>query len=131
MSCTATPDTGELSFVLALHTRTKAGAECRGPLVTLSLLDRVFIFDQIFDSPTASALLWSGYDQDASLGFRFGLCAAHWLDLACLIWMRSQQQDRVEFYLEADQLLREVCQQAGWDAKEIVNLFQWQRARLT
>lgn len=129
MSCTATPDTGELDFVLALHTRSKAEGECRGPLLRLT-------FQRIFDSRSASDLLWSGFQHEIQYGdywrgSQFDLCGAHWLDLACLIWMRARQQDSAEFHLEADQLLRDTCKAAGWDAKEIVNMFQWQRARLT
>lgn len=134
MSCTPTSDTGELEFVLSLHSRTKEGAECRGPLVTLPLLERVFLFDRIFDSPAATALMWGGFhDGPPDMGYRFDftLCAAHWLDLACLIWMRARQQDSADFHLEADELLRDICTASGWDVKEIVNMFQWQRARLT
>lgn len=128
MSCTATPDSDELEFVRALHTRSKAEGQCRGPLLRLALLaDRVFDLQHIFNSRSASELLWSGYQSDGCLGVHFILCGAHWLDLTCLVWMRGRQQDSVEYHLEADQLLRETCQAAGWDAKEIVNMFQWQR----
>lgn len=133
MSCTATPTKGELQFVLALHTRTKAGGECRGPLVALTLEEaQAFTFARIFDSRSASDLLWDGFIAEADRpGLTFELCGAHWLDLACLIWMRAQQLGRRDYHEEADQLLRDVCEAAGWDPKEIVNMFQWQSARLT
>lgn len=137
MSCTATSDTSELDFVLALHTRTKELGECRGPLLALNLAeDRVFTLAKIFQSRSADDLLWAGHrgEEQRWLGpgmLLFQLCGAHWLDLACLVWMRCQQQDSVEIFMEAEHLMREVCQTAGWDAKEIVNMFQWQRARLT
>lgn len=132
MSCTATPDHDELNFVLALHTRTKDGSECRGPLLMLGLPpDKVLDFHKIFSSPSASELLWEGFSPEGVQLMRFTLCGAHWLDLACLIWMRAQQADDFEIHVEADQLLRQVCRTASWDAKEIVNMFQWQRARLT
>jgi hypothetical protein len=146
MVCTPTHDLTELDFVLSLTTRTKEIGECRGPLLELALWNwRALTLEHIFDSPAASDILWAGMqEQDISVtkGFRpakkfgsgiihFSLCAAHWVDLACLCWMRSRQHRDPEFKAEADQLLRDTCEAAGWDEKEIGNMFAWQRARLT
>lgn len=134
MICTATPANGELEFVLSLHTRSKAEGECRGPLATLALKEaKAFAFARIFNSRSAEDLLWGGYcaSDGQRPGMFFQLCAAHWLDLACLLWMRARQLGRTDYHQEADQLLRDVCEAVGWDPKEIVNMFQWQSARLT
>lgn len=133
MACTATPEViSELQFVLALHTRSREIGECRGPVLGLELPPvRCLTLEQIFDSKVAMDVLWAGHRSDQLYGSTFSLCAAHWLDLAALMWMRAQQQRRVDFYDEADTLLRDVCALAGWDPKEIVNMFSWQYTRLT
>jgi hypothetical protein len=141
MACTPTHDLSELDFVLSLATRTKEIGECRGPVLTLSLWNyRALSLEHIFDSAAASDVLWSGMQEDhlpvaeglqAPGTIHFSLCAAHWVDLACLCWMRSRQYRRGDWKLEADQLLHDTCVAAGWDEKEIVNMFAWQRARLT
>lgn len=141
MACTPTHDRTELDFVLSLATRTKEIGECRGPLLALALWNwRAVSLEHIFDSAAASDVLWSGMQEDLpppvpapkALGtIQFSLCAAHWIDLACLCWMRSRQYRRSDWKSEADQLLHDTCVAAGWDEKEIVNMFAWQRARLT
>lgn len=146
MACTPTHDRTELDFVLSLATRTKEIGECRGPLLTLALWNwRAVSLEHIFDSAAASDVLWSGMQEQglsSTKGFgpakgfgsgiiHFSLCAAHWVDLACLCWMRSRQYQRSDWKTEADQLLHDTCVAAGWDEKEIVNMFAWQRARLT
>lgn len=136
MACTPTHDLTELDFVLSLTTRTKEIGECRGPVLDLGLWNwRALTLEHIFDSPAASDILWAGMHEDRlrkRLGFiHFSLCAAHWVDLACLCWMRSRQYRDADFKAEADQLLRDTCEAAGWDEKEIGNMFAWQRARLT
>lgn len=132
MPCTPTETKGELEFVQALLTRSRVEGQCRGPLLRLAMWSwRVLTLEQIFDSPAASDVLWQGVHDDGIMGIHFSLCAAHWLDLACLCWMRAHTQDRADFNAEAEQLLRDVCDTAGWDAKEIVNMFAWRHARLT
>lgn len=132
MACRDTETTDELSFVQALHTRNREVGECRGPLLRLGLWSwRVFSLEQIFDSQAANDVLWAGMHEDGQLGIHFSLCAAHWMDLAALCWMRAQQHRRSDWHEEANQLLSEICVTAGWDVKEIVNMFAWQQARLT
>ena len=87
--------------------------------------------ETIFASQAAVDLLWSEHHDDISHGVHFTLCAAHWLDLAALMWMRSRQADRADWHAESDHLLRDLCTAAGWDAKEIVNMFAWQHSQLT
>lgn len=132
MVCVGTQACTELEFVHALLTRTRddptSTGQCRGPLITIRLLPfRPFSLDRILGSKAAVALLWSGYE----MGSEFTLCAAHWLDLACLCWMRAQKEGRREWGQEAQDLLDDLCAAASWDPKEIVNMFMWQRARLT
>lgn len=132
MTCTASKADDELEFVVSLHTRSRAVGECRGPLLTIEVSPwRVFSLEQIFDSQAATDVLWDGHLSFEIHGTAFKLCAAHWLDLAALVWMRSRQQRRADWHAEADQLLRDVCIAARWDPKEIVNMFQWQATRLT
>lgn len=131
MSCTSTPTAmTELEFVQTLATRSVG--QCAGPGLTLALQSyRVITLETIFHSDLATALLWDGYRCEGRTGTHFDLCAAHWLDLCALTWMRSQQYRKRDWHAEADQLLRDLCEQAGWDPKEIVNMFSWQRTQLT
>lgn len=132
MTCTATTHVSEFDFVVALHDRGRDLTACCGPMLTLELsLWRVFTLEQIFESEAASELLWDGHLLDEPYGTDFSLCGGHWLDLAALVWLRSRQSQRKDWYAEADQLLRDVCRTARWDPKEIVNMFKWQSTRLT
>src|ERR1044072_4945472 len=131
MACVLTADRSELEFVRGLTRRAGPG-DCLGPLVRLLLCpERVFLLERIFDSQAASDTLWSGYRQDTGQTLEFVLCAAHWLDLACFVWARGFQHRRRDVAQDAKDLLQAVCFGAQWDAKEIVNMFAWQRARLT
>jgi len=132
MVCEPTNAGSEWEFVRALATRNRDVGECRGPLLDLTLPPwRSLSLVRICDSAVAASLLWSGHVPEKAAGNIFALCAAHWLDLACLCWMRSQQKRRVDWAAEADELLDDLCTAAGWDEKEIVNMFAWQQARLT
>lgn len=132
MPCQAAPPSTELDFVLALHTRHRKMPACCGPLLTIEMSPwRVFTLEQIFDSEAATELLWEGHHDGQQLGTSFSLCGGHWLDLAALVWMRSQEHQRTDWYGEADQLLQDVCTAAHWDPKEIINMFRWQGTRLT
>lgn len=130
MACVSTGPLTELEFVKALNLRNHGS--CAGPVVRLTLQPwRVFLFERVFDSPIASDVLWSGFEGDTAHGPEFGLCAAHWIDLACLAWARALERYRVDWVRAAEQLLQDLCISAQWDPKEIVNMFAWQRARLT
>lgn len=132
MTCTATPDATEFDFVRAIHTRCRDVSACCGPILTLDMsLGRAFALEQIFDSEIASDLLWDGHDLAEPYGTTFCLCAGHWIDLATLLWFRSRQARRRDWFNEADQLLRDVCTAARWDVKEILNMFRWRNTRLT
>lgn len=132
MSCATSGSANELQFVLSLYTRTKEAGECRGPVLIVEMSAwRVFTLEQIFDSQVATDVLWGGFQEGEPYGTAFKLCAAHWIDLAALLWMRASQQRRADWHSEADQLLDDVCTAAHWDPKEIVNMFHWQDTRLT
>lgn len=132
MSCTPTSTPTELDFVQALYSRLSTDYSCAGPLVHMSLWPwRVFTLERIFDNAEASDLLWSGFLSDGYVGVHFSLCAAHWMDLACLTWIRATQSGRPDSASEAQALAQDLCFSAGWDVKEIVNMLAWRRARLT
>ncbi len=136
MPCTGVTETinktSELEFVQSLVTRDDTLEACKGPLLRLAFSPwRTLTLETAFDSPVATDLLWDGHHLDGILGVHFTLCAAHWIDLCALVWMRSRQQRRSDWHGEADQLLRDVCDTAGWDPKEIVNMFSWQHSQLT
>ncbi len=120
----------ELTFVQALAGRGES--QCVGPGIELALEPyRVTFLSVIFGSHLANALLWGGHRTNGPMGLHFHLCAAHWLDLCALTWLRSRQYRSKAWHVEADRLLRDLCEHAGWDPKEIVNLFAWQRTQLT
>lgn len=128
MACTPSQATTELQFVQALGARDPHVGECCGPMLRIGLWGyRLLTLERIFDSQVATDILWGGMHDDGALGIHFSLCAAHWMDLASLVWMRSQQSGIADWYSEADHLLRDVCAAARWDPKEIVNMFAWQR----
>lgn len=93
--------------------------------------DRVLVIDDLFDSEGASEILWSGFHFDYGEGFEFRMCGGHWLDLICFMWVRAQQRSDTGWMLYAGDLLQDLCFVARWDVKEIVNMFAWQRSRLT
>lgn len=135
MSCTATTASAlsELDFVLTLRERfhDDGRTTCTGPLITMAMTtERCLTVSAIFASPNATRLLWEGLTS-ADTEFAFALCAAHWLDLTALIWLRSRQHQRLDWHGEADRLLRDVCSAVGWDTKEILNMLRWQTTRLT
>lgn len=128
MACVTSGPLTELDFVKALLRRRRSHGACAGPRVNLVLEPGwVFILEQVFESRIASDVLWSGFIHDTAAGPLFGLCAAHWLDLACLGWARALQQHRYDWLQAAEHLLQDLCLSADWDAKEIVNMFAWQR----
>lgn len=133
MACTAdNPATNEFEFVRDVHTRTREFGECRGPLLRLSFSAwRLAVLEDAFESETAHELLWAGFHPEHADAMDFTVCAVHWMDLSCLVWLRARRFGRADWHAEADQLLRDACSAAGWDPKEIVNMFAWQRARLT
>jgi hypothetical protein len=127
MSCMNQPLITELDFVIALNRRGLREA-CTGPLVTIEMdYSRAFTIERICHSRIASRIFWGGLAVDTADQLTFVACAAHWLDLACLMWMRAAQQRRPDAQGEADQLLRDLCAPLRWDPKEIVNMFQWRR----
>lgn len=130
-NCTATDVHGELEFVQALHDRMETGA-CRGPMLMLRMpADRVCSIERILCSEIASNVFWSGFLTDGPGGVEFELCAAHWFDLSCLLWARGWERRRSDWLRRAEELLQDLCREAGWDPKEIANLFTWRRVRLT
>ncbi len=133
MPCTTVVEVSEkiseLEFVRSLSGRADS---CQGPLLRIAFTPwRVFTLETAFDSARAAELLWEGHHDDGCLGVHFSLCAAHWIDLCALVWMRSRQQRRKDWHAEADHLLRDICDAARWDPKEIVNMFAWQHSQLT
>lgn len=128
MACEPTPARGELEFVQALLARERLG-ECRGPLLPLVLTRMtVFQLETMSASQMVTDLLWDGHQQFGNL---FQLCAAHWVDIATLAGFRARSSGRLDWQSEAERLLRAVCTAASWDAKEISNMFSWQRQFLT
>lgn len=118
-----------MDFVHTLIDRKDSEQQCRGPLLTLTLGHlRPLELITIFDSRMASDLFASGHGEDPEI---FTLCAAHWFDLAALVWVRSNQTRRQDFFEAAEQLLRDVCWEARWDLREVMNMFHWQSIRLT
>jgi len=128
--CTGTGTQTELEFVHAL--RTRAAGRCCGPAVILPLVAyRIEVLESAFTS-RAHELLWDGLvpvEDDDRLLFR--LCAAHWMDLSYLVAMRGRDQHRGDWLGESVTLLKQICQGAGWDLKEVGNMMQWQRVALT
>lgn len=132
MTCLPSETRGELEFVQALISRDSGIGQCRGPLLRIAFRPfRVFALEHCMDSEVASDVLWDGFCGDGRDGVQFELCGAHWMDLAALCQMRALQYHRADWTAEGEQLLRDVCRTAGWDAKEILNMLVWQRERLT
>ncbi len=118
----------ELEFVQSLSRRTLTG-ECSGPVLHMALTAwRLFSLEQCLASQQAMEMLWDNYADDSAQGVHFALCAAHWMDLCALAWLRAEQARRSDWRSEAFYLVRQLCTTAGWDAKEIVNMFAWQRS---
>ena len=132
MPCTAKEAATELEFVQQLCARRPHVNECCGPLLTIAFpTTGVFVLEHILDSGAASDLLWDGFLPDRHVDVYFRLCAGHWIDLTGLCVWRAKQFARSDWHGIAENLMNEVCQAASWDAKEIANMFAWQRLRLT
>lgn len=132
MTCLPTEACDELSFVRAVSARSPQVDQCAGPSLRISFWPyRVFILEHILASKEASDILWDGFREDDQHGVHFELCAGHWMDLATVCGLRARQYRRADWADQAQILLGQVCTVAGWDAKEIANMFAWQRLRLT
>lgn len=132
MACLPTEVRDELEFVHAMCGRSPDQGECRGPLLRLVFWPyRLFVLENILDCQSASDLLWDGFSGDRPQGVHFELCAAHWMDLVILCALQARRYRRQDWLNEAQHLLDGVCSTAGWDPKEIANMFAWQRERLT
>lgn len=131
MGCVGTGTITELDFIASMANR--GADQCRGPIVDLSFSAvRLDTLETAFDSDQASGLLWGGLvHRTDGAWLTFGLCAIHWMDLASLVGVRARQYVRGDWMAEASILLNQVCEQAGWDPKEISNLLTWQRVQLT
>ena len=133
MACTVTaPARTEFEFVRALHDQAREPGTCFGPVLQLSFSAlRLSVLEEAFDSDQAHDLLWEGFHPEVVDAMAFSLCASHWLDLSCHVWLRARVLGRFDWHSAADRLLHDTCEAAGWDTKEIANMFVWQQARLT
>jgi hypothetical protein len=126
-ACNPTTATSEMLFAQAYLARRESG-NCAGPMLTMVLDDwRVFILQRILASDLANDLLWKGFLSADHCGSTFGLCAAHWFDVASLAFTHAVGCQRVDWLHHAQELLHDLCVLARWDAKEIVNMFAWQQ----
>ena len=130
MDCTGTDLITELELVQRLNQHPED--ICIGPLVTLTLtqarasllLGVLAVFE---DPPPLSFLPVGRLHPDV----RLRLCGRHWLDLCYLCGVGACMVDSADLFTNTSWMLREACAGAGWDAKEISNLFAWRRVQLT
>jgi hypothetical protein len=131
VSCTGSVCRTELDFITAL--RRRGSGACCGPLLTLALVTRRLetMETALAHSERAGEVLWAGFVRGDDPPFRFALCAGHWLDIGFTIQIRAIRLQQLIWRNESINLLRQVCQEAGWDPKEISNMMTWQRVLLT
>jgi hypothetical protein len=130
VGCSGVDRSTEFEFIRQLADRRPN--ECRGPLIGHIFSGyTVAGLEESFQSESAHDLLWDGFLPDCDTGLAFELCAAHWMDLACLTTARSRQHARRDWHALATFVLRETTTAAGWDLKEISNLLVWRRVPLT
>lgn len=115
-----------MDFVASLVGRS---GECRGPLLQLSFSG--YRLEVLEESLRTADRLWDGFDGDSGGLLAFSLCAAHWMDLSYLSGVRAREYHRLDWFNEASALLRQICEVARWDEKEISNMLTWQRVQLT
>lgn len=132
MSCTGTAPVTELQFATLLRDGDRDLFDCCGPTITLAFTAiTVATLEDACESALARELLWSGYCPQYLDQVVFTLCVGHWMILACLAGTRGRAYDRGDWLGSATTLLARICQHAGWDIKELVNMLSWQRTQLT
>jgi hypothetical protein len=132
MACQSTGALGELDFAHSLLSRDHDLNDCTGSLIMMGFWSyQVFLLEHIFESKSASDLLWAGFTGDGADCVQFELCCAHWFDLAVLVELRAAQHRRKDWADQAARLFQCLCALAGWDAKELLNMVAWTRERLT
>lgn len=128
MACVGSDKITEYDFVTKLDSR--RFEDCLGPLVALAFTGyRLSVLEESLDVPGAHECFWEGYIPADSCRLTFRFCAIHWMDLAYLAGTRARQQRRSDWWGEANVLLKETCEAADWDVKEISNLLRWRAHR--
>jgi len=124
MICTGIQGQTALDFYLTLMSRNKID-DCRGPIVylelakpvverivaALSALDQERIVNNAYITRMVS-------NPDMAL---FGSCAAHWLDISSLTSIVGAKIHRSDLITIGRSLSLHLCEQAGWDHRELDN----------
>jgi hypothetical protein len=127
---TAGPCT-ELEFVQALNIRLPG--TCLGPGVALAVpYTRMVMLEDALREPLAIDFVWDRLIKDEITEQPLhAMCAAHWLDIASLVSVNARGHENAAWAELSSWLLINICRTAGWDPKEVSNLFIWRRVPLT
>lgn len=124
MICTGIQGQTALDFYLTLMSRNKL-EDCRGPIVYLELAKTVV--ERIVAALSAleqERVINNAYitrmvsNPEMAL---FGSCAAHWLDISSLTSIVGAQIKRNDLVSIGRSLSLHLCEQAGWDHRELDN----------
>lgn len=131
MECIGTDrPVSEYEFVRSVGDRDH-GAQCRGPLVTLSFAGYSFdLLEESLHEHPVRTWLWAGFDPTQEQ-MTYTMCAVHWMDVSYVAGVHAYRHRRSDWLHEASALLDRVCYASKWDTKEMSNLLTWQRMQLT
>lgn len=125
--CVGTGPQTELEFVASVSGREPGDVlVCRGPLVALTMdFDRLAALTSGIHRPSIHALVRP--QRHPSGIARVVLCALHWLDVAYEVGHSGLAHRRGDWVMISESVVRSMCAALSWDAKEIANMFRWQR----
>ncbi len=138
MSHTICQESGRISehryVELACATKRRLAADCAGGLIThsfsawrLDLIEDSFV---AYDDPHPYDFLWNCYTDADARRIYFTMCAFHWMEIASAITVGVHLKGEKSWLFEAERITRDTMRAAGWDQKEIINMFHWRRLRV-
>lgn len=130
--CAATGRLSEPEFVAEYARSGVLSPACGGALIPQQLPAwRLELIEQHATTAAASDRLWLNVQPEAPGYLTFTQCAMHWMRLAAALTIGAVNARCPGAFEEARRIVTDTTNLAGWDQKEIANLFRWQRVQLT
>jgi hypothetical protein len=122
MHCTGIQGQTVLDFYLSLSTR-QVPTDCRGPLIYMDMSETATRkVAQVLTMVNQKSLISNAYIATITNTLaKFGACAAHWLDMSAITTIIGSRMHREDYAVIGHVLAVELCDQAGWDYRELDN----------
>jgi hypothetical protein len=122
MHCKGVQGQTLLDFYLSLSER-QVPTDCCGPLIYMEMPGTVVQkVAQVLSLVDKKELIANAYIASiTNNSAKFGSCAAHWLDMSAITTVIGARLYRNDLSLIGHSLAVLLCEQAGWDYKELDN----------